>query len=167
MHEDYKDKKIRLDDYGDGSGPKSSRWKFYSVFLVIISATIALYVVVNQYGLSGAERNTINSIDNQQVADVYGGKTPLETLQMHIDAIQKGDYELASRYFDPGDQGQEFKLLAEATAGEIANYLSLLKSLDGLNGVYSSDGKTYSIIINEKASVKFIAYSSGVWKIKS
>ncbi len=32
-------------------------------------------------------------------ADIYGGKTPEETLKMFIDALKKGDVELASKYF--------------------------------------------------------------------
>src|SRR3990167_1902802 len=31
--------------------------------------------------------------------DTYGGKTPQETLAMYIEAVEKGDYELASKYF--------------------------------------------------------------------
>ena len=32
-------------------------------------------------------------------ADTYGGKTPQETLDMFVDALKKGDVELASKYF--------------------------------------------------------------------
>lgn len=32
-------------------------------------------------------------------ADIYGGKTPEETLKMFIEALEKGDIELASKYF--------------------------------------------------------------------
>ena len=31
--------------------------------------------------------------------DAYGGKTPEETLRMFVEALEKKDYELASRYF--------------------------------------------------------------------
>ena len=37
------------------------------------------------------------------VADTYGGKTPQETLDMFISAVEKGDYELASKYFCGGE----------------------------------------------------------------
>src|SRR3990167_11080939 len=33
-------------------------------------------------------------------ADTYGGKTPRETLDMFIDALKKGDVELAAKYFE-------------------------------------------------------------------
>lgn len=32
--------------------------------------------------------------------DTYGGKTPQETLSMFISALEKGDVDLASKYFD-------------------------------------------------------------------
>ena len=35
----------------------------------------------------------------KMMADTYGGKTPQETLELFIAAVEKGDYELASRYF--------------------------------------------------------------------
>lgn len=38
--------------------------------------------------------------------DTYGGKTPEETLQMFIDALKKGDVELASKYFVLREDGK-------------------------------------------------------------
>ncbi len=38
--------------------------------------------------------------------DVYGGKTPQETLNMFIDALKKGDVDLASKYFMLNEIGQ-------------------------------------------------------------
>jgi len=35
----------------------------------------------------------------KMMADTYGGKTPEETLDLFIAAVEKGDYELASKYF--------------------------------------------------------------------
>src|SRR3990167_2492934 len=35
----------------------------------------------------------------RKMADTFGGKTPQETLQMFISAVEAGDYELASKYF--------------------------------------------------------------------
>ena len=41
----------------------------------------------------------IEAYKKDMEADTYGGKTPEETLQMFIDALKKGDVELASKYF--------------------------------------------------------------------
>ena len=34
-----------------------------------------------------------------QNKDIYGGKTPEETLSLFVDALKKGDVKLASKYF--------------------------------------------------------------------
>ena len=47
------------------------------------------------------------------MADTYGGKTPQETLQMYIGAVEKGDYELASKYFIGEKQEEEIVRLQE------------------------------------------------------
>jgi len=61
------------------------------------------------------------------MADTYGGKTPQETLQMYIDAVEKGDYELASKYFIGDKQNEELKSSNEMSKGEVVKYLSILK----------------------------------------
>lgn len=38
--------------------------------------------------------------ERQYREDTYGGATPEETLRLFIDALQKGDTELAAKYFD-------------------------------------------------------------------
>ena len=35
----------------------------------------------------------------EMTADTYGGKTPQETLNLFIDALEKGDADLAAKYF--------------------------------------------------------------------
>ena len=47
-------------------------------------------------------------------ADTYGGKTPQETLDMFISAVEKGDYELASKYFVVERQNKELEDLRES-----------------------------------------------------
>ena len=43
--------------------------------------------------------------------DTYGGKTPQETLDLFVDALKKGDVELASKYFALNDnENSEFYL---------------------------------------------------------
>jgi hypothetical protein len=38
-------------------------------------------------------------LEKQYAEDPYGGETPEETLQLFIDALKKGDTELAAKYF--------------------------------------------------------------------
>ena len=46
--------------------------------------------------------------------DAYGGKTPEETWTMFLDALKKGDVELASKYFVVEKQAQEKQDLQKA-----------------------------------------------------
>ncbi len=43
--------------------------------------------------------------------DIYGGKTPEETWSMFLDALKKGDIDLASKYYDVEHQGEAKKWL--------------------------------------------------------
>ncbi len=94
-------------------------------------------------------------------ADTYGGVTPQETLQMFIDAVEKGDYELASKYFVVESQGEWIKKLSTT---ENIDFL-----LDTMRKVYNSDGyfsKDKNIYTKEKpVFVEFIKYPSDLWKI--
>src|SRR3989344_1660546 len=46
--------------------------------------------------------------------DTYGGKTPEETWTMFLDALKKGDVELASKYFVVEKQEEESQDLQKA-----------------------------------------------------
>ncbi len=43
--------------------------------------------------------------------DIYGGKTPEQTWSMFLDALKKGDIDLASKYYDVEHQGEAKKWL--------------------------------------------------------
>lgn len=97
------------------------------------------------------------------MADTYGGKTPQETLKMYIEAVEKGDYDLASRYF-VFDKQEEWKknLSKAAEAGKIGNLLLPLQNLNIKNGYYSSDKKIYSV--DSPIFVEFMLGPNGIWK---
>ena len=110
-------------------------------------------------------------------ADDVGGKTPEETLRMFIDALRKGDAELASRYtlLDIQDPDLRAKWRAdiekkksEGRLDEIADILS--RAVYDASSSYS--GTAWFSVWNEEgmadysALLKFNKYS-GVWKIES
>ena len=98
------------------------------------------------------------------LADTYGGKTPQETLQMYIEAVQKGDYELASKYFILDYQNRWFTSLQEIQkANKIEFYLAPLKEALNSQGEYSASQTEYAIY--NPVSVDFKLYPSGIWKI--
>ena len=94
--------------------------------------------------------------------DTYGGKTPQETLEMFIKAVEAGNYELASRYFVVEKQGEELKALQEAEKEDIDNVIGLLKETKDFNGAYLNDNQYF---IDDPILVDFIKYPHNLWKI--
>lgn len=99
------------------------------------------------------------------MADTYGGKTPQETLQMYIDAVEKGDYELASKYFIGANQQKELESFRKASSSkeQINKYLLKLKSSINDGGNYGADGTYFSFKGNILINLKL--YPNGIWKI--
>jgi len=96
-------------------------------------------------------------------ADTIGGKTPQETLEMFITAVEVGNYELASKYFVIGKQGEELESLQNSSKENIKNVMGLLGVAIGKKGAYLSDNKYF---IDEPLSIDFVKYPSGNWKIE-
>ncbi len=109
-------------------------------------------------------------------ADTYGGKTPEETLGMFIDALKKGDVELASKYFvlreDGGRNGEILDELKNKTDEEKAKIVVILQNAQE----YPSDvtSKSDSKFVSKDAGGTIIAYIdmgynsySQVWKIEN
>ncbi|MEK7115422.1 MAG: hypothetical protein AAB862_00545, partial [Patescibacteria group bacterium] len=56
---------------------------------------------------AGEFENYYKNLDEVYKKDTYGGATPEETLALFIDALKKGDTDLAAKYFVPEKQKQE------------------------------------------------------------
>ncbi|MDP3015160.1 MAG: hypothetical protein Q8N28_01980 [bacterium] len=91
--------------------PKRRYWKFALGFLGIIVIVAGGFFVWERYfsPMAKINRETQKNYEKYlaweenykkaMTEDTYGGKTPEETLQMFIEALEKEDVELASRYF--------------------------------------------------------------------
>ena len=101
------------------------------------------------------------------MADTYGGKTPQETLLMYIQAIEKGDYVLASKYFIGQKQEEELEGFQKpATEEDKRRYIKILSSLheDG----YNNDKERFNMRANLDGPdffASFKKYPNGIWKI--
>ncbi|OGI57609.1 hypothetical protein A3B85_03070 [Candidatus Nomurabacteria bacterium RIFCSPHIGHO2_02_FULL_37_13] len=101
----------------------------------------------------------------RKAADKIGGKTPQETLDLFIQAVENGDYELASKYFVVEKQEKWEKDLEEVgIAKKLNTLLDPLKKVIYSNKGYSFDKKEYNI--HNPILVSFILYPSGNWKIE-
>ena len=99
---------------------------FKKIIKIIIIAIVFLLIVVagyiagnlTKYGLDVRKADKMverfqGALEEPYKNDTYGGKTPEETWAMYIDALKKGDIDLAIKYYAVGDQEKREKFLAE------------------------------------------------------
>lgn len=105
----------------------------------------------------------------RKMADTFGGKTPQETLQMFIDAVEKGDYELASKYFIISRQEKELSSLNSSKPEDINNIISLLKMAINRKNPGDNDIKFQMEVRNSSLKyplvIDFSKYPNGIWKL--
>lgn len=102
--------------------------------------------------------------------DTYGGSTPEETLQLFIDALKKGDTDLAVRYFVI-DQQDKWKLdLAESKKNN--NLGLIIQYLENHGPASKISDNSYQFIANDKSKNIVVIVdlvfnlSSKKWKIE-
>ncbi len=158
----------------DKTAERRDYWRMVSTFLLLLLAGLAVHLALRWYDYSQQEkhiRDLAEVLKQEQaadyaaaMADTYGGQTPQETLQMYIDAVEKGDYELASKYFI-GDKQNEWKtqLILIRDSGKLTEFLEPLKESMKAEGEFSLDKTTFSI--HSPVLISFKIYPNGVWKI--
>jgi len=145
----------------------------------VMVAGLAGFLVWQYYGgyleyraLKQMEKDYVNAM----TADTYGGKTPQETLDMFVDALNKEDVDLASKYFMLDDNLSREKwvktlgILKERGAlDDMARDIRNLKP----NPEDSVDANDYKFVLLDDAGMagatinfRFNEYSK-IWKIES
>ncbi len=104
--------------------------------------------------------------------DTYGGKTPEETLQLFIDALKKGDTDLAAKYYIPEKQKKELEsLLQNKAKGFLETYIKIIDSKK--TGVGFVDNLTYEFDFFDENNKQVhtgrltLNNSTKIWKIES
>ena len=162
--------------------PKAS-WVKYGLFTIGILTIPAFYYAWNYYLKPEAKdaralyqaAQVFEDIQNKFASDTYGGQTPQETIDMFVAALEKGDLELAAKYFKRKTNGEEDpaifenikKLQADNRIGEVIDDLKKIK----LNGEIGSSTAIYDVL-DKKGELKyqFVLYhgtKTPVWKIES
>ncbi|MEK7067272.1 MAG: hypothetical protein AAB950_00520 [Patescibacteria group bacterium] len=98
--------------------------------------------------------------------DTYGGATPEETLQLFIDALKKGDVELASKYFMIEDQEEQKKYLKEVKEEGLLE--SMIDDLGKTKLSINEDKAFFTLVENKRAVAQLVMYKNsktGKWKI--
>ena len=169
----------------------SSFRKFVFLFLAIVVVAAGGYFVWNRFFspeaayerkmLEGQRlyQQAVDIYQQQQREDIYGGKTPEETLKLFIEALRERNVELASKYFvlkfaDLYAVQKEYKesLLQAKDEGRIEEIIKNVERLVLSNRkLASADGVEY-IARDENGVVEYSAIlrkidSTGIWKIES
>ncbi len=102
-------------------------------------------------------------------SDTYGGKTPEETLQLLISAFEKGDVELASKYFILDKQEEALRNLKSKDPVEVVKILKQFQPSRRDTG--SKDSVEY-IVPGEQGLPEYAMLISrnkytNIWKIES
>ena len=142
-------------------------------------AGIAVFLFAVGYGLSWYEQwkgqqrvrnlaETLKKIEAEDyklaMADTYGGKTPQETLDLFITAVEKGDYELASKYFIQDKQKKwKDELIDIKKSDKLDIFLKPLLESKNIEPQYSTNKETASIY--GSVLISFTKYPNGNWKI--
>ncbi len=152
---------------------KSKLWKFFAGFLLIIVLALAGLWGIAKYERYVGAREVNKLADameqferaeyDRAMADTYGGRTPEETLALYIEAVEKGDYALASKYFILDKQEAELRSWHKATEENISRYVVILKDSATKGGKYSTDKKEFSF--NGDILIRLLVYPNGIWKI--
>lgn len=155
---------------------KSSFWKFAVAFVVIIILALGAVVAARLYEkwqgeqavqkFAEAMKKAEEDAYRAAMADTYGGKTPQETLQMYIDAVEKGDYVLASKSFVGDNQEKELKSFDGASSTALSNYLAIIKRLGATiesGGNYDTEKAYFSA--HDPVLLRMKLYPNGIWKI--
>jgi hypothetical protein len=151
-------------------GTRSTRYRFGVRFVGILLGAVFLFIAIN-YANEWRERRAIDKLAEGleryeremyegAMADTTGGTTPQETLSLYIDAVEKGNYELASQYFVESRREAELESLRFSNSSDIQRVLELLKRVEKIDDdVFGTkvDGFDFLVI--------FVKYPNGIWKI--
>lgn len=112
----------------------------------------------------------IEILKKQYAEDPYGGDTPEETLRLFVDALKKGDTDLAAKYFIMEKQEEWRKNLN--ISKEKNNVSTLIKIVERANygkEIYKNH-YLFSIVNDnneEEFSIKLVRNPNNKWKIQN
>src|SRR3989338_2945348 len=164
--------------------PRQAVKIFFIVFIFILIAVVSYVVgILVKYRLDvrkvdKATERFQSALEEPYKKDIYGGKTPEETWAMYIDALKKGDIDLASRYYAVGRiEGVPIdEIYTKKQNGQLQEWIRELETLKRDEQQFSSYEDSYYFYnyFNEKHNqvlsspvVFYLNPHTKVWKIVS
>lgn len=152
---------------------KAHYWKFVTGFLTII-----VLVFTALWGLAKYERymgeQQVDALAKamkqyeqddyaRAMADTMGGKTPKETLQLYINALEKRDFALASQYFIGDNKAKEETSWRGVSDSRVDEIIADLKV--AMNDKEDCDDRRTECAFHKPILVDFKVYPNGIWKL--
>ncbi len=148
--------------------------KVAAIFAVIIILAAGAVWLLQYYNWRKSPeyqaQKYIDEMTRKYQEDTYGGSTPEETLQLFIDALKKGDIELAAKYFVVEKQEEmknNFKIGQEK--GSLKDFLVYLDKSSTGKEIYEG-AYIFTFSENKKVLISIdltLNKLSGKWKIES
>ena len=160
-----------------------SAFKKIGLGILILFGLYALYVIIlgsfyeyRGYTLRKNEAKFIELVEKPFREDTYGGKTPEETWALFLDALKKGDVELAVKYCSVERQRSCRDSLVEAKEKKelsdwITNFGKIRKSknqpmdVEEINYSFDVFSKEYKQVLTERVIFRINTYTK-IWKIE-
>lgn len=175
------------DDRKERKNPKKINYKAKTIILIFIvilmipASYFVWYLVLSPEAQQAqgmrAAVDYYSRIQKNFASDTYGGKTPEETIQLFIKALEENNLELAAKYMERDKNGKEdpryLETLKSLTAEQKQMYLAKLKAVKADPENNGSDGYNarFSIIDNQGHADFSVNLYKGtqtpVWKIES
>ena len=146
-------------------------WKFLVGFFTIMAAGFFFLVWANDYHIGSEQKSGEQYLKDLKRAydeDTYGGKTPEETLSLFIDALKKGDTDLASKYFVPEKQEEWKENLEKVKERNQLN--SMINDLTNAERGKDLSSETSRFVVANSSNEVITVFNiskipNGVWKI--
>ena len=109
----------------------------------------------------------LEKIKKEYAEDPYGGETPEETLRFFVEALKKGDTELAAKYFVLDKQEEWREELARIKDRGVLG--EMMKDLERVKKSKSDEKQVFFSATNEEQVVSVLVdiqkHVNGKWKI--
>ena len=154
---------------------KSHFWRFAAGLAALMALGLGIYYATGWYKWQSAQNEAaandralqdIKEWEAQYENDTYGGTNPEETLALFIDALKKGDIDLASKYFVVDERRIQLEYLTKLKQNDAIQ--RAINEMTQLQLTKKTDEIAFFTLVENKfatAEVVVGRATNGTWKI--